>query len=156
MCLQKQVYGRAVFKKEVSKIQTKSKKNTCEGFHFLVKFLEAFNLTKRTSITSISLEFCRDIKNIKKRAFSFYNSRTFFFPQHFKVVVSVFNRILKFEKLKSIDATIERWSEKKILCNFLKTKVNYLTSTKNSCKLPLKMLIFGKLAAFQPRTLTKK
>ena len=71
-------------------------------------------------------------ERVKKRAFAFYNSQNNFFSEHFKVVVSVFNRTSKFENLKSTDATTERCSGENMFCNFLKTKVTYLTSTKNS------------------------
>ena len=65
-----------------------------------------------------------------------------FFSQHFKVVVSVLNRISKFENVKSMDATTERCSEKKCFAFFLKTKVNYLTSTKKFLKTTCKGVNF--------------
>ena len=64
------------------------------------------------------------------------------------MVIFVFNRISKFENLKSTDAATERCSEKRMFCNFLKTKVNYLKFTENYRKLSVKVLIFVKLVAF--------
>ena len=64
------------------------------------------------------------------------------------MAVSVLNRTSKFENVKSTDATTERCSgKKKMFCNFFKTKVNYLTSTKKFLKITYEG-VFGKLAAF--------
>ena len=58
------------------------------------------------------------------------------------MVVSVLNRISKFENVKSTDATTERCSEKKCLGNFFKRKVSYLTSTKKFLKITCERVNF--------------